>query len=84
MEVIIMPHESAYFIVENIGGKHECKDIKQKLDTLHGVSSVSVNTEHHLVAVDYDSSGVSYDGIEHCLNKMGFEIAADASLINSR
>lgn len=79
-----MPNESAYFIVEDTIGKHNLKEIKQKLDTLHGVSSVSVNSEHHLVCVDYDSSGASYDRIENCLNRMGYEIAADASRIHTR
>lgn len=79
-----MPKESAYFIVENVHSTHEVRDIKRKLDRLHGVTSVSINDSHNLVAVDYDSSGTSYDRIENCLNKMGFEIAADASQIHTR
>ncbi|RGX54210.1 MULTISPECIES: heavy-metal-associated domain-containing protein [Anaerotruncus] len=79
-----MPNESAYFIIENLNGKHDLKDVKSELDQLHGVSSVSVNTEHHLVAVDYDSSGTSYDKIENRLNKLGYQIAADASDIHTR
>lgn len=79
-----MPYESADFIVESIHGKKDIKEIKQKLDSLHGVSSVSVSPEHNLVSVDYDSSGVSYDKIENFLNRMGYEIAADASQITTR
>ena len=80
----MMSNESAYFSVENLGGKHALKDIKRELDALHGVTSVSVNPEHRLVAVDYDSSGTSYDRIEHRLNRLGFQIAADASEIQTR
>ncbi|WP_050698160.1 heavy-metal-associated domain-containing protein [Anaeromassilibacillus senegalensis] len=79
-----MPQESANFIVENIHGKHDLKEVKRELDQLHGVHSVSVNTQHNLVCVDYDSSGTSYDEIENRLNKAGYEIAADASQINTR
>lgn len=79
-----MSNESAYFIVQSIHGRHGIGEIKRELDTLHGVSAVSVNAEKNLVAVDYDSSGTSYDAIEHKLNAMGFEIAADASNIGTR
>lgn len=79
-----MASESAYFIVNSVHGKHDVKELKRELDTLHGVSSVSVNAEKNLVAVDYDSSGTSYDAIEHKLNEIGYEIAADASAIASR
>lgn len=79
-----MSGENAVFIASSIYGKRDLKEIKQTLDALHGVTSVSVNTAHDLVSVDYDSSGTSYDEIEHCLNTMGFEIAADASTIHTR
>ena len=79
-----MPSESAYMIVERVSGKHDLMEIKRGLDQLHGVTSVSVNPSHNLVAVDYDSSGTSYDAIEHQLNKLGYEVAADASNINTR
>ena len=75
-----MPRESAYMIVERVNGKHDLKEIKRGLDRLH----VSVNPSHNLVAVDYDSSGTSYDAIEHQLNTLGYEVAADASNINTR
>jgi copper chaperone CopZ len=79
-----MAKESAYFIARNSDGQHGRKELKQKLDQLSGVTSVSVNPKNHLVAVDYESSRVSYDQIENCLNHLGYEIAADASLINTR
>lgn len=79
-----MSHESAYFIVNPIHGSRDAGDIKRELDTLHGVSSVTVNREKRLVAIDYDSSGTSYDQIEHKLNEIGYEIAADASEIQTR
>lgn len=79
-----MLNESAYFIVENVDGKHGLRDIEKTLDSLHGVASVRVDTTSHLVAVDYDSAGTSYDTIENCLNKMGYQIAADASDIHVR
>ena len=79
-----MSQESAYFIATSVNGKQDVKAIKRRLDALHGVHSVSVEPRHNLVCVDYDSSGVSYDNIENCLNKMGYQIAADASNIQTR
>ena len=79
-----MPQESACFIIDNGNDKHDLKDVKRGLDQMHGVHSVSVSLDSHLVAIDYDSSGVSYDLIETRLNKMGYQIAADASDIHTR
>ena len=50
---------------------------------MHGVHSVSVSLDSHLAAIDYDSSGVSYDLIENRLNKMGYQIASVTSDIHS-
>ena len=74
--------ESAFFIVERTKGSMNLQDVQRELDILHGVQSVSVNERNRLVAVGYDNSGVSYDKIENHLNKMGYQIAADASTIN--
>ncbi len=79
-----MPQESAYFIVERTAGKRNLQEVKAKLDTIHGVTSAAVNPDRRLIAVDYDSSGTSYDEIEHCLNNLGYQSAADASVIQSR
>ena len=40
------------------------------------MTSAAVNPDRRLIAVDYDSSGTSYDEIEHCLNNLGYQIAA--------
>lgn len=79
-----MPQESAYFIVERTAGGRKLREVKAQLDTIHGVTSVAVNPDRRLIAVDYDSSGTSYDEIEHRLNDLGYQIAADASVIQSR
>ena len=79
-----MPIENAYFIVHNVRQKHDVKDIKKMLDGIHGVTSVAVNATHNLVCVDYNSAHTSYDDIEHQLNQMGYEVAADASYVNTR
>ncbi|RGB67949.1 MULTISPECIES: heavy-metal-associated domain-containing protein [Oscillospiraceae] len=79
-----MANETAWIMVENVDGKRDLGQIKRQLDTLHGVSSVSVNEQTNRIAVDYDSSGASYDKIENCLNKMGYQIIADASDISTR
>ncbi len=73
-----MSKESAYFKISNLNDKHGLKQIKKGLDRLHGVISVSGNTENHEVAVDFDNTGVSHGQIENNLNKMGFEITKDS------
>ena len=73
-----MSKESAYFNISNLNGKHGLKQIKRELDAIPGVISVSVNTENHRVAVDFDNTGVTHSQIEKSLCKQGFEITADS------
>lgn len=79
-----MANESAYITVESINGKHDMKEIKRVLDSITGVTSVSVNPEKNQLAVDYESASASYDEIENCLNKMGYQIIGDNSDISTR
>lgn len=53
-----MAHLSVYFSLENAGGSHQRARLKQGLDTLPGVTSVSIN-DRGCLAVDYDSTGLS-------------------------
>ncbi|WP_312641468.1 cation transporter [Hydrogenoanaerobacterium sp.] len=76
--------ENAYFIVKGTKSNQSVTDIKAKLDTLHGVTSAAVDAKTNLVSVRYNSAGTSYDKIENYLNKMGYQIAADASDIHTR
>ncbi|MBC8585111.1 cation transporter [Youxingia wuxianensis] len=76
-----MPKEHAYFIVENIKGKYDLSQIKQNLHGLHGICTISADPKTHLISVNYNSARVTYDKIENRLNKLGYQIAADASNI---
>lgn len=69
-----MKKVSAYFTLGNTGGKHGVKEIKQGLDTLPGVVSVSVSSSSNQVAVDFDATGVQKERIEKQLQKMGYEV----------
>lgn len=73
-----MSQDSAYFTIDNLNGKHGLKEIKRALDTLHGVTSVSVNTENHRVAVDFDDTGVSREQIERKLTGLGYQYSIDS------
>lgn len=80
-----MSKASIYFTLGGIDGKHGVKKIKQGLDMLPGVLSVSVNDSSCRVAVDYDTTGVQSDGIGKELQKMGYEILnSDTSTIVER
>lgn len=77
-------HEDAYFMVEEIFGERDMNELKNQLSSLHGVQNVLMDDQNSLFAIQYNSAGVSYDNIEHCLNQMGYQIAADASEIHTR
>ena len=64
---------SAYFRIPNLGGDHGSKTIKQNLDSIHGVISVSVNLTSNKVAVDYDSTGTNSEKLKEEIQKSGFE-----------
>ncbi len=68
-----MAQESAYFIVDGIGGKHDIQAIKRGLDALGGVKSVSVNGNS--VAVDFDNTGVERESIESKIKKLGYDVS---------
>ncbi|HEX3037616.1 MAG TPA: heavy metal-associated domain protein [Oscillospiraceae bacterium] len=74
-----MPKESAYFIVNNLSGKHDTKVIKQQLDTFPGVISVSVSQQKKCVAVDFDNTGVNSERLEKKMNDLGFEVTESKS-----
>ena len=65
---------SAYFTVDNIGGKHGAKALKRELDTLHGVSSVSISPQNSSVAVDYDTTGESCERIQKKIKDLGYNV----------
>lgn len=68
-----MAHLSTYFSLENVGGKHDISRLKQGLDALSGVTSVSVSGTGRL-AVDYDSTGVSQEQIRQKVQELGFPL----------
>ena len=71
---INMSKASAYYIVNNEIKKQDIKELKKELDTLKGVSSVSINNESHSIAVDFDTTGVNMEQIERKIVAMGFGI----------
>jgi copper chaperone CopZ len=70
-----MSKESAYFQISDITGNHDSKELKRELDAFHGVLSVSVNAEKNTLAVDYDNTGITCDGLERRLEQLGYQVA---------
>ena len=68
-----MAHLSTYFSLENAGGKHDEKRLKQGLDTLPGVTGVSVSGSGCL-AVDYDTTGTRQDEIRQKVQELGYQL----------
>ena len=69
-----MSKQSAYFQLPDIAGTHDSRQIKEALDRLPGVLSVSVRTGTRRVAVDYDSTGTRCDVIRGEFNRMGYPV----------
>ena len=65
---------SAYFTVTNLGGKHGAKELKRALDTMSGVSSVSVSQKSGSIAVDYDTTGESCEKIQKAITELGYDV----------
>jgi len=70
-----MSKASAYFIVNEVKGKHGIKRIKSDLDSLAGVISVSMNTARNSVAVDFDTTGIRKHQLYDKLGEMGYDVS---------
>lgn len=69
-----MPHESAYFAINKEVGLHDTSLLKRALDSMPGVTSVSINKDECSVAVDYDDTGVTRSAIQKKIAILGYPI----------
>ena len=69
-----MARNSVYFQITAVHNKHEVKSLKRELDTLPGVSSVSINAAEGRVAVDFDDTGISRGQPRQKLASMGCDV----------
>ena len=67
-----MAHLSTHFSLEQPADSHAVKQLKRELDTLPGVTSVSVSGSR--LAVDYDPTGVRRADIQQKVQSLGFGI----------
>jgi copper chaperone CopZ len=72
-----MSKASIYFSLNDLSGKRDVADIKQRIDKIPGVISVSVNRLDDKVAVDFDTSGTNQDKIREELTDLGFSITGE-------
>jgi copper chaperone CopZ len=70
-----MAKGSAYFIVNENEGKHDFKRIKNDLDELAGVISISMNKVRKSVSVDFDTTGLRKYQLFDKLKNMGYDIS---------
>ena len=71
-----MSQLSTYFSLDDVHGKHEVNQLKRELDTLPGVTSVSIS-DTGCLAVDYDSTGVRQEQIRQKVLDMGFQLRVE-------
>lgn len=69
-----MSKASVYFKVFDISKNHDVKQLKKKLDTFSGVTSVSVDNKKNNIAVDYDTTAIDIDKIEKEISSLGYRI----------
>ncbi len=70
-----MPKASAYFVIDNLKGKHDVKELKRELDAFRGVNSVSVSDKSSIVAVDFDNTGILHSQLKSKIEKLGYNIS---------
>ena len=68
-----MSKSTVYLTVSGAGDRHSSKGLKQGLDELRGVISVSVTDDGETIVVDYDSSGIDAKGISHQIQELGYD-----------
>lgn len=68
-----MAHLSTRFSLEQPADRHAVKQLKRELDTLPGVTSVSVSSGGQL-AVDYDATGVRQADILEKIQALGYHV----------
>ena len=68
-----MAHLSAYFSLADAQDRHDVKLLKRELDTLPGVTSVSIS-DNGCLAVDYDSTGVRQEQIRQKVLDLGYQV----------
>ena len=73
-EVMNMAQKSLYVEVDKAVGLHDTKLLKRALDSMPGVTSVSIDEQHNNIAVDYDDTGVSSAQIQQKLQLLGYPI----------
>lgn len=72
-----MAKASIYFDLENLDGLRGEAKVKQQLNKLPGVISVSVTNDRKRVAVDFDTTGVDQSLIRKQLDGMGLSISGE-------
>jgi copper chaperone CopZ len=72
-----MAKASMYFDLDHLDGKHDEKTLKQQLDLIPGVISVSVTGDRKRVAVDYDTTGASQEQIRKRIDGLGLKISGE-------
>ena len=68
-----MAHLSTYISLEAAQDRHDIKQLKRVLDTLPGVTSVSIS-DNGCLAVDYDSTGVRQEQIRQKVLDLGYQV----------
>ena len=66
-----MPKQSIYFTLSEMNNR-TVKEVKKGIDKLHGVISVSVNSEEKKVAVDFDNTGTNGEEIKNRIEGLGY------------
>ena len=76
-EGIGLSKKSIYFKVDKLNNDDNVKQIKEGVEHLDGIISVSVNKKDSKISVDYDDMGTNLSEIANTLIDMGYSITVD-------
>lgn len=67
-----MSHHTADFRVPSLWGKRGTVELKQKLENVGGVVSVSINSSINRVSIDYDNMNTSCEKIKETIEASSY------------
>lgn len=70
-----MSKQSVYLKIDDLSNDHTVKEIKEVVDEIRGIISVSVSRKDSKIAVDYDDTGTNSNEIANAIMDMGYNVS---------
>lgn len=70
--MICLSHHTVHFRVPSLWGKRGTAELKQKIENVGGVVSVSINSSINRISIDYDNLNTSCGKIKEIIEAAGY------------